>query len=49
LKTKALLGALIVAVLAVFGVIGLRNAPDAQAGDIAGATAAGLAGGAIRR
>jgi hypothetical protein len=39
LKTKALLGALVVAVLAVFGVIGLRNAPDAQAGDIAGATA----------
>ena len=39
LETKALLGALVVAVLAVFGVIGLRNAPDAQAGDIAGATA----------
>src|SRR4051812_14353610 len=39
LKTKALLGALVVAVLAVFGVIGLRNAPDAKAGDLAGATA----------
>jgi hypothetical protein len=38
LKTKALLGALVVAVLAVFGVIGLRNAPDASAGDFAGAT-----------
>jgi len=38
LKTKALLGALVVAVLAVFGVIGLRNAPDARAGDFAGAT-----------
>jgi hypothetical protein len=39
LKTKALLGALVVAVLAVFGVIGLRNAPDARAGNFGGATA----------
>ncbi len=39
MKTKALLGALVVAILAVFGVIGLRNAPDARAGDFAGATA----------
>ena len=39
MKTKALLGALVVAVLAVFGVIGLRNAPDARAGNFGGATA----------
>lgn len=38
MKTKALLGALVVAVLAVFGVIGLRNAPDARAGNFGGAT-----------
>jgi hypothetical protein len=35
LKTKALLGALVIAVLAVFGLVGLRQAQDAKADTIA--------------
>jgi len=53
LKTKALLGALVIAVLAVFGVVGFRQAHDAQADTIqsvglaAGSSSTALPGGQV--